>query len=96
MLTESLLKELSLLERHLDVLRCVQREGPIGIRRLADEAGLTESKARYSLRVLEKEGYVEPSQRGATAEDADLEEVREGLESVEARISTLIERLGKN
>jgi len=79
MLTERLEEEVQLLERHLDVLRTVRERGPIGIRRLAEETGYTQSKARYSLRVLEKEGYVEPSQRGATAKDPDFDRILGGI-----------------
>lgn len=93
MLTERLEEELSLLKRHLEVLESVEGEGPIGIRRLAEETGLTRSKVRYSLRVLEKEGFVEPSKQGAEAADADLEEVRTGLSAALDEVKALLESL---
>ncbi|MBS1263281.1 MAG: hypothetical protein MAG715_00456 [Methanonatronarchaeales archaeon] len=93
MLTESLEGELSLLRRHLEVLRTVRDQGPIGIRRLAEETGLTQSKVRYSLRVLEKEGFVEPSERGAKQSGGDLEDVRQGLRELETGICDILDDL---
>ena len=57
--------ELKMLRRHLEVLRLVLREEPIGILKLADETGLPKHKVRYSLRVLENRGLIKPSQQGA-------------------------------
>ncbi len=57
--------ELKMLRRHLEVLRLVLREEPIGILKLADEMGLPKHKVRYSLRVLENRGLIRPSQQGA-------------------------------
>lgn len=93
MLTEQLEEELSLLRRHLDVLRSVEEEGPIGIRRLAEETGLTKSKVRYSLRVLEKEGYVEPSKRGATASGKKMDDVKTGLRQVHGDLEDILNSL---
>ncbi|MEM2924185.1 MAG: hypothetical protein QXJ68_00655 [Methanocellales archaeon] len=57
--------ELKMLKRHLEVLRLVLKEEPIGILKLADETGLPKHKVRYSLRVLEHKGLIKPSQQGA-------------------------------
>ncbi len=57
--------ELKMLKRHLQVLRLVLKEEPIGILKLADETGLPNHKVRYSLRVLEHKGLIKPSQHGA-------------------------------
>lgn len=57
--------ELKMLKRHLEVLRLVLKEEPIGILKLADETGLPKHKVRYSLRVLEHKGLIKPSQHGA-------------------------------
>lgn len=69
MLTEKLEHELELLERHLVVLKMVIQEEPIGILKLADETGLPKHKVRYSLRLLEHEGLIEPSLHGAITTD---------------------------
>lgn len=71
---DNLLAELDLLERHLSVLELVIRNEPIGIVALSDETGHEHYEVRYSLRVLEEDGLIEPTKRGATAteEAADL------------------------
>ncbi|MDD2778594.1 MAG: hypothetical protein PHS47_02900 [Methanocellales archaeon] len=65
MLTDKLEHELELLERNLVVLKTVIKEEPIGILKLAEETSLPKHKVRYSLRLLEHEGLVEPSLHGA-------------------------------
>ncbi|MDD2665718.1 MAG: hypothetical protein PHD13_04430 [Methanocellales archaeon] len=65
MLTDKLEHELELLERNLVVLKAVIKEEPIGILKLAEETSLPKHKVRYSLRLLEHEGLVEPSLHGA-------------------------------
>lgn len=65
MLVKRLEREIDMLGRHLIVLKAVAREEPIGILKLAEEVGFPKHKVRYSLRVLEHEGLIEPSPRGA-------------------------------
>jgi len=65
MLAKRLEREIDILGRHLTVLKAVVREEPIGILKLAEEVKLPKHKVRYSLRVLEHEGLIEPSSRGA-------------------------------
>ncbi|HIH36933.1 MAG TPA: hypothetical protein HA232_03380 [Methanocellales archaeon] len=65
MLTDKLEHELELLERNLVVLKAVIKEEPIGILKLAEKTSLPKHKVRYSLRLLEHEGLVEPSLHGA-------------------------------
>lgn len=69
MLTDKLEHELELLERNLLVLKMVIREEPIGILKLAEETSIPKHKVRYSLRLLEHEGLVEPSLHGAITTD---------------------------
>ena len=68
---ERIENEVEMLERHLRVLRLVIRNEPIGIVQLAEELSIPDHKVRYSLRVLEEEGLIEPTDRGATT-TADL------------------------
>ena len=56
-----------MLKRHLIVLRKVMEYGPIGIMKVSMEADIPGHKARYSLRVLEHAGLIEPTQQGALA-----------------------------
>jgi predicted transcriptional regulator len=65
-------KEVDMLERHLQVLRMVIENEPIGIVKMSNETGYPHHKVRYSLRVLEEENLIEPSSQGAiTTEDTD-------------------------
>ena len=71
MLTDRIQTELELLERHIIILKCVIRIGPIGIMKLSEETGIPGHRVRYSLRVLEHERLITPSTQGAVAtEDA--------------------------
>jgi len=60
-------------ERDLNILREVIAHGPIGIVKLSEETGLPEHKVRYSLRMLENDGFIEPTPDGAVPVD-DIEE----------------------
>lgn len=62
-------KEISLLNRHIDVLKTVKEHGPIGIIRLSKMTGQPQHTIRYSLRTLEKDGLIEPSPNGAMVTD---------------------------
>ena len=62
-------KELTLLSRHLDVLKTVQSHGPIGIIKLSQMTGQPQHTIRYSLRTLEKDGLIVPSPNGAIVTD---------------------------
>lgn len=62
-------KEVDMLERHLEVLRMVIENEPIGIVKMSNETGYPHHKVRYSLRVLEEENLIEPSSQGAITTD---------------------------
>ena len=57
--------ELDLLERHVMMLNVIIENEPIGIIRLSELTRFPHHKVRYSLRILEEEGLVRPSRRGA-------------------------------
>ena len=59
--------EIELLSRHLDVARAVADHQPIGIMKLAELLDLPAHRIRYSLHVLEQEGYIRASPEGAVA-----------------------------
>jgi predicted transcriptional regulator len=85
MLTK-LKSEIELVSRHLAVIRAVVVHQPIGIMKLSDILDLPYHRVRYSLRVLEQDGYIQASQAGAVATPlaADL------LESLDGQIDELI------
>lgn len=64
-ITDITQKELDLLGRHLDVLKTVRDQGPIGIIRLSQITGQPQHMIRYSLRTLERDGIIVPSPQGA-------------------------------
>lgn len=89
---DRLQKEVDMVERHLQVLRLVVENEPMGIVKLSEETGFPHHKVRYSLRVLEEESLIEPSNRGALTTDQtrlfidgladDLEELADQLQSL--------------
>ena len=70
-------KEVDMLLRHFEVLELVLEDGPIGIVKMSNETGHPHHKVRYSLRVLEEEGLIEPTSDGASATDQASEFVAE-------------------
>ena len=61
--------ELDLIKRHLTMLKTIIENEPIGIIRLSEMLGYPQHKVRYSLRILEQEGLIEPSLEGAMTTD---------------------------
>jgi predicted transcriptional regulator len=82
-------REIELLSRHIEVLKTVKTEGPIGIIRLSQITGQPQHMIRYSLRTLEKEGVIRPSMAGAVITD----KLDETLELLEDRIDDLITKM---
>jgi len=74
MVLRKLKQETEVALRHLQVLEVVKINQPIGIFKLADMMKMPKHKVRYSLRVLEQFGIIEPTQHGAV--------LREGAELV--------------
>ena len=79
-------KEINLLARHLEVLRTVKDEGPIGIIRLSQVTGQPQHMIRYSLRTLEKDGVIQPSASGAIVTD----KVHETLGTLDSTLDDII------
>ena len=68
-ITEKLSAELDLLERHILMLKITKENQPIGIIRLSELLKMPKHKVRYSLRLLEQSGLIEPSSGGAKVTD---------------------------
>jgi len=79
-------KELDLLGRHLDVLKTVKDQGPIGIIRLSKITGHPQHMIRYSLRTLEKDGVIQASAQGAIVTDS----VHDTLGTLESTLEDII------
>ncbi len=89
---QRLARQLQKEERDLLVLETVLCHYPIGIERIAEITGVDEHKTRYSLRMLEEDGLVEPTPDGAVpAADiaSRLEGINGGLEGLIARVDEL-------
>ena len=64
-LTNVIETELDILRRHVQVLKTLQQNEPAGIIKLSDITKHPQHMVRYSLRILEQEGLIEPSPQGA-------------------------------
>jgi predicted transcriptional regulator len=82
-------KEVDMLERHLQVLRMVIENEPIGIVKMSNETGYPHHKVRYSLRVLEEENLIEPSSQGAIT----TEQTSEFVDDLDEKIDSIIDKL---
>ncbi len=78
-----------MLERHLQVLKMVIENEPIGIVKMSNETGYPHHKVRYSLRVLEEENLIEPSSQGAIT----TEDTAGFVEDLDGKIDDIIGKL---
>ena len=69
-LTSVIETELDILKRHIHVLETLQKHQPIGIIKLSEITKYPQHMVRYSLRILEQDGLIEPSPQGAVITDA--------------------------
>ena len=76
-------------ERDQRILQTVIERGPIGIGRIAEETDIPEHKVRYSLRMLENDGLVEPTPSGAVPAD----DIDERIAAMNDGIDDLVDRL---
>ncbi len=86
-LTDNIKKEMNILERTITLLSIIEREGPVGIVKLGEITGLPEYKVRYSLRMLQKEGLIEPTPLGA--------KTTEKHDNFKAHLNELLNRLSE-
>jgi predicted transcriptional regulator len=90
-LTGRIEQELELLQRHVLMLKAVMDHQPIGIIRLSEVTGYPQHKVRYSLRVLEQEGLIEPSPQGAVV----TSKVHEFLPSLRGLLTNMTDVVGQ-
>jgi predicted transcriptional regulator len=89
---ERLTDQVSKEARDLQILQAVIDHHPIGIVRVSKETGIPEHKVRYSLRMLENDGLIDPTQQGAVpADDIDerVAEINAGLDELADRVRAL-------
>jgi len=95
-LTSNIEAEIELLQRHVTMLKAIMDNEPIGIIRLSEMLQYPQHKVRYSLRILEQEGLIEPSPDGAVTTDKIqdfLDHLRDVLESMNSTVNELRESL---
>lgn len=68
-LTSVIETELDILKRHIQVLKVLRDNQPMGIIKLSEMTGYPQHMVRYSLRILEQDGLIEPSSQGAVTTD---------------------------
>ncbi len=78
-----------MLERHLQVLKMVIENEPIGIVKMSNETGYPHHKVRYSLRVLEEENLIEPSSQGAITTD----HTGEFVDDLDGKIDEIVDKM---
>lgn len=95
-MVERLINQVEKEERDLGILAAVIESGPIGIVKLAEETDVPEHKVRYSLRMLENDGLIEPTPNGATPGEGiedRLDEMNEGIDELIERLESLKETI---
>ena len=71
-LTSVIETEVGILERHVKILKALRENQPMGIIKLSELTKYPQHMVRYSLRILEQDGLIEPSPQGAvTTDDAN-------------------------
>ena len=87
-LTNKIESEIELLERHVKMLNAIMEHEPIGIIRLSELLDIPQHKVRYSLRILEQEGLINPSPEGAVTTEkmqtffADLKDILQHIDEL--------------
>jgi len=95
-LTSKIEGEIDLLCRHVQMLQAIMENEPIGIIRLSEQLDIPQHKVRYSLRILEQEGLIQPSPDGAIITEKVqpfLDHLREILEALRNTVTELRDRL---
>ena len=86
---QKLLTEIELVGRHLEVIRVVVENQPIGILKLSEILNIPSHRVRYSLKVLEQLGYIKASPSGAVATEKASELVSNMDDEIDSLIAIL-------
>ena len=95
-LTNVIETELDILKRHVRILQTLKQNEPAGIIKLSELTEHPQHMVRYSLRILEQEGLIEPSPQGAvTTESASKATpmLKVKLKEMQDTISEIIKEL---
>ena len=88
--------ELDILKRHIHVLNTLQANQPMGIIKLSEFTQFPQHMVRYSLRILEQDGLIEPSPQGAITTEAantTLSSIRNSLENIRNTVDELLNNI---
>ena len=84
-LTNVIETEIDILKRHVNILKVLQKDQPMGIIKLSEITEYPQHMVRYSLRILEQDGIIEPSSKGAITTDKvpqTLIELKDSLKDI--------------
>jgi len=96
-LTNVIETELDILKRHVLVLKTLKQSEPAGIIKLSELTKHPQHMVRYSLRILEQEGLIEPSPQGAVTTDSvgkAIPMLKAKLREMGSTIDDIIKELG--
>ena len=95
-LTSVIETELDILKRHVNVLKTLKENQPMGIIKLSELTNYPQHMVRYSLRILEQDGLIEPSPQGAVTTDKvsdSMNSLKKTLENIGKTAEELIKKL---
>ncbi len=84
-------KEVDMFERHIEILKTIQKNEPVGIIILSKITKYPQHTIRYSLRMLAQDGLINPSSKGAITTDSFLE----GISTIKSRVYDLNQKISK-
>jgi len=96
-LTNVIETELDILRRHVLVLKTLKENEPAGIIKLSELTKHPQHMVRYSLRILEQEGLIEPSPQGAVTTESVNKAIpllKAKLKEMSGTISDIMSELG--
>ena len=95
-LTNVIETELDILRRHVHVLKTLQKNQPMGIIKLAEVVNYPQHMVRYSLRILEQDGVIEPSSKGAVTTNEipnTFKSLKNSLDDISKTVQELMKML---
>lgn len=95
-LTSVIETELDILKRHINVLKTLKENQPMGIIKLSELTNYPQHMVRYSLRILEQDGLIEPSPQGAvTTEEVNktMDLLKKILEEISKTADDLVKQI---
>ncbi len=96
LLTNVIETELEILKRHIHILKILQEKQPMSIIKLSKLTKYPQHMVRYSLRILEQDGIIEPSSHGAvTTEKASKKAatLKKALKRINSALDEMIKTL---